>query len=138
MKVLVDTDVLIRQIRESKSGRPTLLQHIVDELGADVFISATTRYELMRGVTLSNEQQCIKLLNSFDCLPLSVPIADRAALLFRELKQQHPHETSKFESKPHDVWIAATALEHNLILATHNQKDFKKYPLLPLLIHPVS
>jgi tRNA(fMet)-specific endonuclease VapC len=35
---------------------------------------------------------------------------------------------------PQDAWIAATALRHDLLLVTHNIKDFREIPNLQLTI----
>ena len=60
------------------------------------------------------------VVETIECIPWDVAISQRWAALVVELKR-------KGETVPLlDGMIAATALQHNLIVATRNTRDFKK------------
>lgn len=101
--VLVDTDVFIdhlRGARELKVGRNTLHYSVI------------TRAELVAGN--SGTDLVARLLAPFREHPVDRAVAERAGRILRESGTRLP-----------DALIAATALEHGLILATRNQADFE-------------
>ena len=61
------------------------------------------------------------MLNHFACLPITLEIADRAAVLRREHGWRLP-----------DAFQAALAQEHDLSLSTRNRRDFdaEEYPFV--------
>ena len=60
------------------------------------------------------------VVETIECLPWDAPVSRRWALLVVDLKR-------KGETVPLlDGMIAATALEHDLIVVTRNTRDFKK------------
>ncbi len=101
--VLVDTDVFIDHLR----GAQALLQRPRDRL----HYSAITRAELFAGTPASDHIGM--LLAPLRELPVTRPIAERAGRVRRETGIPLP-----------DALIAATALEHDLGVATRNTKHF--------------
>lgn len=75
---------------------------------AEVLVGFNSEAELMRGAALLDA-----LLDYFVCLPISRPVADRAADLRRENSWKLP-----------DAFQAALAKEHDLTLSTRNTQDF--------------
>ena len=72
------------------------------------------------------EQWFEALVQTIDCLPWDAAISRRWAKLVVDVKQ-------KGETIPLlDGMIAATALQHDLTIATRNVRDFKKAGLRPL------
>ena len=66
------------------------------------------------------EQWYETVVETIDCIPWDAAISQRWAALVVELKR-------KGETVPLlDGMIAATALQHNLIVATRNTRDFQK------------
>lgn len=66
------------------------------------------------------EQWYETLVETIDCIPWDATISQRWAALVVELKR-------KGETVPLlDGMIAATALQHDLIVATRNTRDFQK------------
>lgn len=57
------------------------------------------------------------LVETIDCLPWDATVSRRWAALVIDLKRKVPLL---------DGMIAATALQHDLVVATHNTRDFKK------------
>ena len=131
MPYLLDTDILSAIRRKQRD--PNLEKWLHSINSAEVFLSVVTLGEVERGITqqrrinpafaedlerwldtiLIRYEQCI--------LPLSVNIARRWGQLSGELG----HSSA-------DLMIAATALEHNLIVATRNTRHFEptKVPLI--------
>ena len=101
--ILVDTDVFIDHLRGARQlvpGRHRLHYSVI------------TRAELFAGNTASNLVNT--LLAPFREIPVDRTVAERAGRIRRENNTRLP-----------DALIAATAIEHNLGLATRNRSDFE-------------
>ena len=85
--------------------------------------SVITRCELFAGREVE-EETVQRLLEGFEELPVDRPVAERAGRLRRAGGLRTP-----------DALIAATALEHQLVLVTRNTRDFQAAPGLKLR-HP--
>lgn len=101
-RVLLDTDILIKQLRGQAPIRPR---------GHRLHYSVVTRAELFVG---GNEAVIRELLEPLTELPVERAIAERAGRLCRT--------TGMHLS---DALVAATALEHGLQLCTGNVRDFR-------------
>jgi len=88
-------------------------------------ISVVTWMEVMVGGDVENEDLTRGFLASFDIIPVSQDIAERAVGLRRERRMKLP-----------DAIILASAIEHGLLLVTRNIKDFDTS--LPSLRVPYS
>ncbi len=133
MLFLLDTDILsaIRRKQRDQNLEKWLLS--INSL--DVYISVVTIGEVERGITQqwrNNPEFAEDLQRWLDTilqryqqriLPLSISIAQRWGRLSAELG----HNSA-------DLMIAATALEHNLIVATRNTRHFE--PTQVGLINP--
>ncbi len=75
--------------------------------------SVVTRCELFAGVR-TEEDAVQRLLAPFEEIPVDRPVAERAGRLRRAGGLRTP-----------DALIAATALEHQLVLVTRNTRDFR-------------
>lgn len=98
----------------------------------DIAISSMTVMELRYGLVL-NPQQASKiereiksLLSTVTILPFTSAEADQAAQIRALLKSKGT------PIGPYDVLIAVTALQHNLIMVTANQREFERVPGLRL------
>ncbi len=101
--VLVDSDVLVDHLR----GHRRLVR------GADTLhVSAVTRAELFSG-RAAQERGVRRLLEAMIDIPVDVAIAERAGRIRRSSMVRLP-----------DALIAATAIEHRLVLVTRNDRDF--------------
>lgn len=124
-QVLVDTSVIIDFLRNSKKSQTwfySLAEH-------DLTISIITHTELYAGKSVwerpEAKTELTKLFSGLTLLPITETISEMAG----QLKARH--NLSLF-----DALIGATALVHNLELATLNQKHFQLVPELKL--HPGS
>ena len=116
---LLDTNVLIQALRHNLS--------VLDWLDATrptyyLYISAVSRTEVFAGMHPHEEQMTEELLASLISLPVTASIADRAGRMI------YTHARKGFQVSFPDALIAATALEHDLILVTTNVRHFA--PLL--------
>lgn len=110
-EVLVDTDVFIDHLRGARAleAKPDRLHY-----------SVITRCELFAG-SRADEDKVDLLLSPFTQLGVDRRVAERAGRLRRLVNIRTP-----------DALIAATALEHGLILRTRNVRDFEMVPGLEL------
>jgi len=123
---LLDTNVLILHLRERPEITALLTRWGVE--GA-LCISVVTRTEILAGMHPHEEERTMGLLDSLENLPVDEAIADRAGRLIYQYARQGVQLSFA------DTLIAATALHHNLILATTDPKHF---PSPELQIYPLS
>jgi predicted nucleic acid-binding protein len=101
--ILVDTDVFIDHLRGARQLAPGRHR---------LHYSVITRAELFAGNTASNLVSTV--LAPFREIPVDRTVAERAGRIRRENNIRLP-----------DALIAATAIDHNLGLATRNPSDFQ-------------
>ncbi|CAN5287031.1 type II toxin-antitoxin system VapC family toxin [soil metagenome] len=128
MNFLLDTNVVSETMRKRPS--PVVLGWVAAQAGESLFLSAITVGELRRGALLLAEgkkrrallhwiETGIKADFSGRILPVDTVVMERWAQL-----QVATGRTGK-RRPVMDSLIAATALSHNLTLATRNMADFK-------------
>ncbi len=103
LDLLVDTDVFIDHLRGARQLAPRRHR---------LHYSVITRAELFAGNTASDLVNT--LLAPFREIPVDRSVAERAGRIRRESGVRLP-----------DAFIAATAIEHKLGLATRNRSDFE-------------
>lgn len=133
MPYLLDTDILSAIRRKQRDQNLEKWLHSINSL--DVYLSVVTIGEVERGIiqqrrvnpTFAEDLQrwLDTILQRYEqrILPLSVSVARRWGQLSGELG----HNSA-------DLMIAATALEHNLTVATRNTRHFE--PTQVSLINP--
>lgn len=127
---LLDTNILSEIIRITPNVG------VVTELGnwhsKTVFASAVTRYELRYGASLRQDASHFwerlqrDILPVVTWLPITQAIAERGGMISAELRRK---------GRPCgnlDPLLAATALEHDLILVTRNVRHFEHIPKLQI------
>jgi predicted nucleic acid-binding protein len=117
-KVLIDPSVIIGFLRKKERKVTTLWK----ALNADLcFISSITVFELYCGATDEVKKRDLeKLLPFFTVIDFNESIAEKSAAIFNDLKKQNM--IIEFR----DIFIAASAIDNNLELITHNKKHFKR------------
>ena len=112
---LLDSNILILHLRERPEITALLTQWGTE--GA-LYISVATRTEIVAGMRPHEKERTLELLDSLENLPVDEAIADRAGRLIYRYARQGVQLSFA------DALIAATALEHDLTLATTNPKHF--------------
>jgi predicted nucleic acid-binding protein len=112
---LLDSCVLVRHLRRHK---PTtdLVSALV--LEGQVGIATISRTEIIEGMREHEREATMRLLDSLPAYPLDVATADMAGEYIRRYRAQ-----GITLDKP-DAIIGATAVLHDLMLVTYNQKHF--------------
>jgi tRNA(fMet)-specific endonuclease VapC len=126
---LLDTDIL-SEILKQRIARVTAKAAAYLEVHGQFTYSAFSRFEVRRGYL---ERRATRQLIRFDefcgrslVLPITDSVLDRACILWAEARHGgHPCGDA-------DLLIAATALEHNLVLASGNLRHFEWMPNLTL------
>jgi predicted nucleic acid-binding protein len=124
--VLLDTNVLSEAVRK----RPALA--VMKALRAlrpeERFASEVTRYELRAGAARLDDGGLLWQRLQLDVLPLVrwLPLDAAAALAAAEIGAALRRRGETVETT--DLFIAATALVHGLIVATRNVRHFNRVP----------
>lgn len=114
---LVDTTVCVAHIRGDALAFEFLKQHVS-------YISAVTHAELLQGCENKNDFGAVHaILRELHELPFTELITTQALTTFEKYRLSHGIQFF-------DTLIAATAIEHNLTLVTHNIKHFSFIPKL--------
>jgi len=129
MPYLIDTDVLIYHLANVQEAN----QLLVDLAPEGIAISIITYMEVYQGISRNLDQETAQeqfqfFLEGVPVLPFSLSVARRCALLRERLKQ----EGKRVRARALDVMNATIAIENNLILVTHNGKDYEDIPDLHL------
>lgn len=123
-KILIDTSIIIDQLR-LKNKRQTALYRLFKDKH-DLFASILTHTESYAGKSIwekeSVRNHLKKILTGMKIIPLDEIISQKAG----EIR-------AKYDLEIIDAIIAATAIAHNLELATFNTKDFQNITGLKLL-----
>ncbi len=129
MPYLIDTDLVIDHLANQKAARQ-LLDHLAPE---GIAMSIITSMEVYQGVSRSPHPHSAQakfhaFLATVPLLPFSLSVAERCALLREQLKQAG----KRVKARALDVMNAAIALEHGLMVVTHNREDYEDIPDLSL------
>jgi tRNA(fMet)-specific endonuclease VapC len=121
-EALLDTDILSEILKAKDKRILDIAEQYLAQHGRFAF-SAITFYEILRGfranqaARLTNE--FLRLADSSEVLPISVPVLKRSADLWAYARQ------GGYPRNDADLIIAATALEARRVLVTGNITHFK-------------
>jgi tRNA(fMet)-specific endonuclease VapC len=122
---LLDTDTLSEVLKQRDENVTRAAQTYLGDYRRFT-LSVLTRYEILRGLrargAVRQELAFDALCQVSQILPLTDPIAVRAAAIYADLRQ-HGELISDA-----DILIAATALEHGMVLATGNVAHYERIP----------
>lgn len=124
MKFLLDTNTCIRYI----NGRaPAIRDHVLNVADIDIAITAITKAEMFAGAEKSQTPKRSRdKQEAFFSRFASLAFDDAAAHEFGHIRAAL--ETAGTPIGPYDMQIAAIALVHDLILVTHNTREFERVP----------
>lgn len=123
--ILADTSILIDLFRKSEKANSKFVQLAME--GYEFQISAITEYEVYSGATTAQLPFWDDLLRKVTVLPFDKDVVKQAVFINRYLKQKRKQIDLA------DLFIAATAVTHNLSLATLNRKHFERIDTLTLI-----
>lgn len=123
--MVIDTSIFIEHLR-AKDKTKTTLSNLPE--GYMPYVSAVTSYELYMGATNATKWQDVdNLINPLPLLIFDATVAVEAARIYQYLVK------ANLVIDHRDIFIAATALVHNLPIKTLNIKHFNRISGLILL-----
>lgn len=125
---LIDASILIAAER----GKLDLQRELVARQAAGVRISVITASEMLHGIARASEAAIRarrsafveQLLLDFPVLDIDLETARIHARLWADLQR------SGTIIGQHDLWLAASALRHGMLVVTANESEFKRVPNL--------
>ena len=132
MPYLIDTDWVIDHL----AGEPEAMKLLAKLTQQGIAISMITYMETFQGTEREPNPQAAQtkldtFLEAAPILPFSLAVARRCARLREMLKRQG----KRVRARALDLITAATALEYDLTLVTHNVEDYDDIPDLKLYQH---
>ncbi len=124
--ILLDTSILIEYFRKTNKSK-SLLFKLSEQKAYSFAVSAITQFEIYTGSNKTQQEFWNQFFESVTLLPFDSETAVIAANLNAELKRKR-----KQIAIP-DLFIAATAIQSDLKIATHNQKHFARIDALKLV-----
>lgn len=125
--MLFDTCFLIDLEREKKKGAGAAMGFLKQHVAVIPLISAVTVGEFMEGFDDVDAPICQAMLQHFRIIPSTDATARCYARITRKLR------LSRNLIGANDLWIAATAMEHDVLLVTRNVQEFSRVAGLKLM-----
>lgn len=120
--VLLDTNVCIRLLNGSSSSIIRRLRRVDP---AEIRLSSVTKAELLYGARHSSMvSENLRVLHDFFAPLISLPFDDRCAEHYAAIRAELAVRGQLIG--PNDLLIAATARAHDLVLVTHNTREFSR------------
>ncbi|MFO0917844.1 MAG: type II toxin-antitoxin system VapC family toxin [Planctomycetaceae bacterium] len=127
MSYLLDTDIVSAHLKTNRRVTDRILQYLGRVHVSVITVGELTTWARRKQASRSRVMELDAFLQDATILPVTEMIARHFGALRAELLDiGRPTPTM-------DLWIAATALVHNLTLVTHNQQDFAHIPGLSLV-----
>jgi tRNA(fMet)-specific endonuclease VapC len=125
MSYLIDSD----RVADWLAGRTEAVQLIATLRREGVALSVISYVEVLEGIINAVDPRRGRrawqtFLRGTRVLVVSRPIAERTAAIRVDLRQQK----RQVNERALDILIAATAIEHKLILVTRNTRDYEDIP----------
>ena len=121
-KTLLDTDILSALLRQQATVVNRATQYL--SLYPQCTFSLITRYEILRGLKAKNAARQLVAFDVFcqnsEIVPVTEAIISRASDIYADL-----YKYGQLIGDA-DILIAATALEHGLVLSTNNEHHFSR------------
>lgn len=122
MKYLLDTNVCIKYLNGDSDN---IRKELKNRKPENIALCSVVKSELIYGVLKSsNKEKNLSRLNTFFAPFISLPFDDSCAVVYGEIRSTL--EKSGNIIGPYDMQIASIALYHNMILVTHNTKEFSR------------
>jgi tRNA(fMet)-specific endonuclease VapC len=126
--ICLDTNVLIAHKRAKKVDKDKTFLFRLTMKPYQLAVSSITVYELLRGDNQDEDAYWKAMFSNMNILDFDMDCAEHAAKIYQDLK------TRGLLIEAEDLLIAATALRHQLKLATGNVKHFARVADLELVV----
>ncbi len=126
--ICLDTNVLIAHKRAKKADKDKTFLFRLTTKPYQFAVSSITVYELLRGDNQDEDRYWKAMFNNMIVLNFDMNCAEHAAKIYQDLK------TRGLLIEAEDLLIAATALRHQMKLATGNVKHFARVVGLELVV----
>ncbi|QEI39462.1 tRNA(fMet)-specific endonuclease VapC [Dolichospermum sp. UHCC 0315A] len=128
MIYLLDTNTCIIYLK----GKNIHLKEKLDSISiSEIAVCSIVKSELFYGAMRSAKPESnLKLQQGFLDKFVSLPFNDEAAIIFGNIRAELTSKGTPIGG--YDLQIAAIALANNLILVTHNTREFSRIPQLQL------
>ena len=123
--ICLDTSILIDYFRKENKAR-TFFFELAKKF--DFIISVITKFEILNGSNDDQKEFWNELFNGVQILPLGEEEVEIASEIIKTLRSQN-----QLIDLP-DIFIGATAVTHNLKLATLNKVHFERIENLDLVL----
>jgi tRNA(fMet)-specific endonuclease VapC len=129
--ILIDASVLVARERGGDGGGNGLEARVAGREDEPFFLSVITVSELLHGVHRAGDDRVRRakrsafveaVIDRFPLLAMDLPTARAHAELWADLA------AAGRLIGAHDLWLAATAVAHDLTLATLNVREFRRVP----------
>ncbi|MCH7732220.1 MAG: type II toxin-antitoxin system VapC family toxin [Candidatus Marinimicrobia bacterium] len=118
---LLDTDTIIYSLKGNKAVKNELQKHLHDPLKLSVITLMELYYGAYKSQKMESNIAKIKTIEtSLDILPINQELVEVFGMLKSKL------EKAGKGLDDFDLIIASTALTHNLVLVTNNEKHFQR------------
>lgn len=118
--MIIDTHILIRLERETRRGVPGDASAFFESLRETrICITPTIAGEIACGASMSGREIWERFLKPYEMVPIDAEATWHYGVQYRELSKRGELIGTN------DLWIAATALAHQLPLATGNGNEFR-------------
>jgi len=124
--IMVDTSILIDFYRKTDKANSVWVALV--KQGYSFTISTITKYEIYSGATQSQLNFWNSILKAVNVLPFDEASVNKAVDINASLKQKRKQIDLA------DLFIAATAVNHNLLFATLNKKHFDRVEGLKIFL----
>ncbi|MCY7333591.1 MAG: type II toxin-antitoxin system VapC family toxin [Pseudanabaena sp. CAN_BIN31] len=122
MRYLLDTNVCVMYLNGRSSAiRDRLISTPIDDMAVCSVVKAELFYGAMRS---NNPTRTLERQQDFLERFISLPFGDEAAILFGQIRASLASAGTPIGA--YDLQIAAIALANNLILVTHNTREFER------------
>jgi tRNA(fMet)-specific endonuclease VapC len=128
MIYLLDTNTCIIYLK----GKNIHVKEKLDSISiSEIAVCSIVKSELFYGAMRSAKPESnLKLQHGFLDKFVSLPFNDEAAIIFGNIRAELTSKGTPIGG--YDLQIAAIALANNLILVTHNTREFSRIPQLQL------
>lgn len=127
-RLILETTFLVDLEREQRAGRTGAAHAFLESRSHDRFcLTLVTAGEIASGMEARDREQWERFVRRFEILPTDLDACWEYGRAFRFLKD------NGILIGANDLWIAATALAHDVPVVTENERHFRRVPGLIVL-----